>query len=172
MMMWNRPVLRSDRHEPHQEHRLGTVSNTITGGLKQFCGIPTLTLGAGMVHTHHFNICRHKMIVKLFTRFTITYETFLSDQSWPVWLVSSWDLYFSHCPEPPQTYAKTFLETEPSHGPLSAIYCLLRPLSLWCLDHCPATTSRDTQDNCDPGITCILLSAPPDAGHLQSPDRF
>ena len=25
-------VLRSDRHEPHQEHHLGTVSNTITEG--------------------------------------------------------------------------------------------------------------------------------------------
>ena len=32
MMMLNRPVLRSDKHEPHQEHRLGTVSNNITGG--------------------------------------------------------------------------------------------------------------------------------------------
>ena len=79
------------------------------------------------------------MIIKLFTRFTITYETFLSDQSWPVWLVSSRELYFSHFSEPPQTYTKTCLETEPSRGPLSAIYCLLRPLSLWRLDHCPAT---------------------------------
>ena len=25
-------ALRSDKHEPHQEHRLGTVSHTITGG--------------------------------------------------------------------------------------------------------------------------------------------
>ena len=28
------PMLRSDKDEPHQEHRLGTVSNNITRGLK------------------------------------------------------------------------------------------------------------------------------------------
>ena len=40
-------MLGSDKDEPHQKHRLGTVSNNITGWggvLNRFYGIPTLAL--------------------------------------------------------------------------------------------------------------------------------
>ena len=44
-------MLRSDKDEPHQEHRLGTASNNITRGFKSVYGISTLALGPGAVHT-------------------------------------------------------------------------------------------------------------------------
>ena len=48
-------MLRFERNEPHQEHRLGTVRKTLLmEGLNRFYGIPTLALGLGVVHTHRF----------------------------------------------------------------------------------------------------------------------
>ena len=42
---------RCGRDEPHQEHRLGTVSNNITRGLKPVLWDPNLALGLGVIHT-------------------------------------------------------------------------------------------------------------------------
>ena len=55
-MVWNRPVLRSDKHELYQKHSLGTVSNTITGGLKPVLRDPNLALGLDAVHTLNYDL--------------------------------------------------------------------------------------------------------------------
>ena len=45
-------VLRSDKDESHQQHRLGMVNKNITRGLKPVLRDPILALGLRVVHTH------------------------------------------------------------------------------------------------------------------------
>ena len=57
-------MLRSDKDEPHQEHRLGTLSNNITwgGGLNRFYEIPTLALDLDAVHIPRFQTMSNHLI--------------------------------------------------------------------------------------------------------------
>ena len=54
----NKLALRSDRLEPHQEHRIGTVSDNWRGGggFNRFYGIPTIALCPGTVHKRCFRL--------------------------------------------------------------------------------------------------------------------
>ena len=122
-------MLRSDKHEPHQEHRPGTVSNTITGGLKPVLRDPNLTLGPSTVHTSTQTSDDDSWNNgKLFTRLTITYETSCqtspdqSDLSLP-------EIYISvTVPNHLRPILEPFLRLNPNvdHCPLYTVY--------W--DHC------------------------------------